>query len=87
MHVEWCRYFDAFPSIEVPHGEAAAHQKCRAELAAWDIEAVRLDETEHEYMLLPDMVASMVYLQHGHFTQKAGKPDFFWVDKMWDKLK
>ncbi len=32
-------------------------------------------------------VASIQYLQNGYYGKRAGDPDFWWTDTMWDKLK
>ena len=60
--------------------------KCGKLLSEWNIEGVRPDDTEMPYMLLPDEVEEIVYLQNGHFSPKSGTPDFLFVDTMWDKM-
>ena len=86
MHIEWCRYFNAFREMEVPDGEAADLGRCQELLAEWDIEGIRPDPHELPYMLLPDEVAGIAYLQQGFYEPRAGVPDFHFVDMMWDKM-
>ena len=44
------------------------------------------DEHEVPCMLDIDHVQSMVYYQHGYKSMRAGEPDFYWVDTLWDKI-
>ena len=50
------------------------------------MECVQEDPHEHPYMLVPDEVEEMVYLQNGYTTARAGDPDFYFIDTVWDKL-
>jgi len=87
LHVKWMRHFDCWARFDVPEGDRAAMQRCKAILDDWGVEGVQLDPHEYPYMMQPSEVAGIQYLQHGYYGQRAGEPDFFFTDTMWDKLK
>ena len=86
LYVLWMQFHDCFPSIQVPSGEGASVLRCRDVLEEWGMECVRDDPHELPYMLVPDEVECMVYLQNGYHTPRAGSPDFYIIDTVWDKL-
>ena len=86
LYVVWMQFHDCMPDIQVPRGERACVVRCRDVLQEWGIECVQDDPHEHPYMLVPDEVEEMVYLQNGYNTQRAGDPDFYFIDTVWDKL-
>ena len=86
LYVTWMRYFNAFRHMQVGEGEASHLLRCRSRLADWDIEGVKVDSTELPYMLVPDEVEAIVYLQRGYYTPRSGPPDFYFVDRVWDKM-
>jgi len=51
------------------------------------VEGVQVDPNEYTYCLEVDQVAGMCYLQNGYFTARAGPPDFWFIDTMWEKMK
>jgi len=87
LHVKWLRHFDPWPGIAVPEGDRAAMLRCKAILEEWGVEGVEEDPHELDYMVQPSEVASIQYLQNGYYRKRAGDPDFWWTDTMWDKLK
>ena len=88
IHVAWQRYFDPLNpcGMDVAHGELAGMQRCQRLLEDMGVEAVTADRHERPYCLAIDDIASKCYLQNGYFTARAGDPDFFWIDTMWDKM-
>ena len=86
LHVTWCRFFNPFPDITVKRGERADLLRCGKLLAEWDIQGVKPDISENKYMLQPDEVESIAYLQKGYFEPRAGEPYFVFTDTMWDKM-
>jgi len=86
IYVQWQRFFNAFAHMRTGDGQGANMTRCRELLAEWDIEGVKPDPLEYLCMLQPDEVSGMVYLQNGYFTPRAGQPDFYWVDTMWEKM-
>jgi len=87
MYIRWMRYFDCFPGIAVEEGARPTMMKCKALLEDWGVEGVKRDRHEYPYMLQPDEVESIVYLQNGYNSGTAGEPDFMFIDTLWDKLK
>ena len=85
LYVQWMKYC-LLPPIQVPEGEHAALARGADNLLNMGVECFMLDEHEHPYMLDIGHVTSMVYYQHGYNSPKAGKPDFYWVDTLWDCL-
>ena len=72
--------------LQTSPGERAGTTRCVGILKEMGAEAVHTDPHEYPVMLSPSEVSSVVYLQHGWFTPRAGTPDFYWIDTMWDKL-
>ena len=87
LHVAWMRYCDPWPRMAVPDQERASLTRSKAILDQWGVEGVQKDTFEWPYMMQPDEVAGIQYLQHGYYGQGCGPPDFWWTDTMWDKLK
>ena len=71
----------------MPEGEAASLDRCARMLEEEGVEGIQRDPHERPYCLQPDHVAGLCYVQNGYFTPRAGKPDFFFIDTMWEKLK
>jgi len=65
----------------------ASLKRCAKMLEEWGVEGIIQDEHELPYCLPPDEVASLCYLQNGYYSPRAGKPDFFFIDTMWERLK
>jgi len=87
LAVEWMKYCDPIPHIQVPEGEGAALARGAKNLQSLGVECFIHDEHEVEYMLHIDHVSSIVYHQYGYFSLRAGEPpDFYWVDTLWDTL-
>ena len=86
LYVEWCSHFNVQEWLQTSPGEGAGTTRCVGILKEMGAEAVRTDPHEYPVMLSPSEVSSVVYLQHGWFTPRAGTPDFYWIDTMWDKL-
>ena len=84
--VWWMRYCDPIPHIQVPEGQGAALARGAKNLQNLGVECFEWDDHELGYMLHIDHVSSIVYYQNGYYTIKAGEPDFFWVDTLWDTL-
>ena len=71
----------------IDDGDRAGMLRCQALLEELGVETVRDDPHESfPYFLEVSDVSCMVYTQDGHNTQKAGCPDWMFVDTMWDKL-
>ena len=83
LYVQWMKYCP-LPPITVPEGEHAALARGAENLLHMGVECFKRDEHELPYMLHIDHVASMVYYQPGYQSLRAGKPDFYWVDTLWD---
>ena len=86
LYVKWCKYFNVQDRLPCGPGEHAATRRCVGILKGMGVEAVCTDPHEYPIMLSPSEVSSAVYLQHGWFTPRAGKPDFYWIDNMWQQL-
>jgi len=86
LFVQWMKYCDPIPAIHVPEGEHAALARGAGNLLNLGVECFKADEHEIPYMLNISHVDSMVYYQPGYCTLRAGNPDFFWVDTLWDKM-
>jgi len=87
LEVEWQRFFNPFARFTgVPSGQNANLQRCKELLDDWDIEGVIKDPLEETYMVEAAQIDRIAYLQNGYYSQRAGEPDFYWVDTMWDRL-
>ena len=73
--------------MQVPPGERAALDRCTRMLEEWGVEGIQVDEHEHPYCLSVDTVSGLCYTQNGYYTKRAGKPDFYFIDTMWERLK
>ena len=87
LHVSWMRYCDPWPDMRVPDQERASLMRCKDMLDQWGVEAIQPDPHEVDYMMQASEVARICYLQHGYLTPRAGAPDFWFTDTMWDRLK
>ena len=57
------------------HGEAADLTRCKKQLAGeMGHRGVKPDQHEMAYMLLPDEVSGIVYLQHGFYIRAVLAP-------------
>ena len=84
--VFWHQYFNAFAEMQIEDGDHAGMARCQALLQELGVETVKEDPHETIYFLEISDVSSMVYLQNGYSTPKSGKPDWMWIDTMWDKM-
>ena len=85
----WMRYCDAWNHMVYDEGEGASMQRIQHMLEEMGVETVEKDPHEWPIMLHIDQVCSIVYYQHGSYDLKPrvhGKPDFFWVDTLWDTM-
>ena len=85
--VDWMRRFDPWQHMTIPEGDRASAARCKRMMEQWGVEGLQNDPHELPYCLRPAEVAHIQYLQNGYFNPRAGKPDFMWIDTMWDKLK
>ena len=83
----WMSHFDPIPLMDIAEGDHASVVRSKDILDKLGVEAVQDDPHEHLICLQPSQVNHIQYLQNGYFTPRAGKPDFMWIDTMWDKLK
>ena len=86
LYVQWMKYCNPIPDMRVPEGEGAALARGAGNLLHLGVECFQVDEHEVPYMLSIDHVMSMVYYQPGYLSMRAGEPDFYWVDTLWDCL-
>ena len=86
FYVQWMKYCNPIPHIRVPEGENAALARGADNLLNLDVECFIEDEHEVPCMLHIDQVQSLVYYQNGYHSLRAGDPDFYWVDTLWEKL-
>ena len=86
LHAQWMSYCDPIPGIRVPGGEHAALARGAANLLHLGVECFEVDTHEVPLFLHLDQVSALVYYAPGFKSIRAGVPDFYWVDTLWDKL-
>ena len=86
LYAQWMRYCDPIPDISVPEGEHAALARGAANLLHLGVECFEGDTFEVPVILRLDQVASLEYYAPGYKSMRAGEPDFYWVDTLWDRM-